>query len=466
MNLLTTSRPPTSSSGALLLRRILAATDVAAVAVAWLSVVYGLDLGGPASPALPPSVWLVVATGVTAAVLSREQLYLTRVLDIRAVEVQRLGRACLIAAGVLVAIAGMLNAPLRWQQVVAGSLLSYILLLLSRGAVHAWRRQVRRRRDGGRSLLVVGEADDARRTLDLLRERPELGYRVLGYVSAGRPPGDVGVPWLGTPDDLAVVAQLTAATSVLVVAGALDAETLSATVPKLRVLDVHVHQVTNDTERRPSIRVLPLLHRSAPTGARPALSTSQRIFKRAFDVVAGTLLAVGAAPVVLLAAALLKVTAGGPVLVRDVGLDPRGEPLVVPRLRTSHLPPRRTARFVGRVCRRLCIDELPQLVNVLAGSMSLVGPRPHRPGQQVRDRPHTTAPVEVSAGLVGLRHVEACEYPEDGPHRRLDRFYAENWSVGLDLSILAASAAHLLGRTARQLVRGDEAEIRAAGAGG
>jgi lipopolysaccharide/colanic/teichoic acid biosynthesis glycosyltransferase len=456
MNLLTTHRPPMLSSRTLLLRRILAVSDVTAVALAWVTVLVGLRLGEPASyRVLPLSAWLLVATGVTATVLSREQLYLTRVLDIRAVEVQRLGRTCLIAALVLAVIDRVLGAPLGWERVAAGSLISYTLLLLSRGAVQAWRRQVRRRRDG-RSLLVVGEPDEARRTFDLLRERPELGYRVLGFVSARRPPDDMGVPWLGTPDDLAVVAQLTAATGVLVVAGALDAETLAATVSKLRALDVHVHQVVDDTEHRPSIRVLPLLHRSAPTIDEPVLSTWQRIFKRTFDVVAGTLLAVVVAPVVLLAAGLLKVTAGGPVLVRDVRLDPRGEPLVVPRLRTSHLPPRRPARFVGRACRWLCIDELPQLVNVLAGSMSLVGPRPHRSSRDSRDRPHTVAPTWMNAGLIGLRHVEACDYPEEGPHRRRDRFYAENWSIGLDLSILAASVTHLLWRTARQVLRGDE----------
>jgi lipopolysaccharide/colanic/teichoic acid biosynthesis glycosyltransferase len=239
------------------------------------------------------------------------------------------------------------------------------------------------------------------------------------------------------------------------VAGALDVQALTVTVSKLRALDVHVHQVVDDGEHRPSIRILPLLDRTTPTVDEPALSDWQRAFKRTFDVVAGGALALVAAPIVLVAAILLKITAGGPVLVRDVRLDPRGEPLVIRRLRTSHLPPRRAARAVGRTCRRLCIDELPELANVLAGSMSLIGPRPHRPGRQERERAHAVAPTGMSAGLIGLRHVEACDHPEDGPHRRRDRFYAEHWSIGLDLSILVASVTHLLWRTVRQLFRGD-----------
>jgi lipopolysaccharide/colanic/teichoic acid biosynthesis glycosyltransferase len=456
MNLLTGYRPSTSPPRALLVRRVLAVSDVSAVTIAWVVVLFAHWLSEPTSYGpVPLSAWLVAATGVTAAVLSREQLYLSRVLDIHAVEVQRLGRTCLIAGLVLAAIDRLVGAPLGWEPVVAGSLVSYALLLLSRGAIQAWRRQVRRRRDSGRSLLVVGAPEDARRTLDLLRDRPELGYHVLGYVSSTRASDDMGVPWLGTPEDLAVVAQLTAATGVLVVAGALDARMLTETVSKLRALDVHVHQVVDDGEHRPSIRILPLRDRAAPTVEEPALSDWQRAFKRTFDVVAGGVLTVVAAPIVLLAAALLKVTAGGPVLVRDVRLDPRGEPLVIRRLRTSHLPPRRTAQWVGRACRRLCIDELPELVNVLAGSMSLIGPRPHRPGRDGRDRPHRGVPAGMSAGLIGLRHVEARGYPEDGPHRRLDQFYAEHWSISLDLSILAASATHLLWRTVRQVLRGD-----------
>jgi lipopolysaccharide/colanic/teichoic acid biosynthesis glycosyltransferase len=454
MNPSSTYRPPTSVTPTPLLRRVLAVSDVAAIALAWLLALFGAWLSEPTTYRVPwLCAWLLVATGVTTTVLFRGQLYLARVLAIRAVEVQRLGRTCLIAALLLAGIDRMIGAPLGLLLVSAGSLTSYALLLLSRAAVQAWRHAPRGGRDNGRALLVVGEPEDARGALGLLNDRPELGYRVLGCISSRRASEDVGVPWLGTPTDLALVVQLTAATGVLIVAGALDPQTLSTTVSTLRALDVHVHLVVDDTEERPSIRVLPLLHKSARTVRAPALSDWQRFFKRAFDVVAGGLLTVAAAPVVMLAAALLKATAGGPVLVRDVRLDPGGEPLTVPRLRTRHLPAKGPARLVGGACRWLCIDELPQLGNVLAGSMSLIGPRPYRPSR-CNDR--AQAPTGMSAGLIGLRHVEARDYPEHGPHRRLDQFYAENWSIGLDLSILAASAAHLLWRTARQVLRSDE----------
>jgi lipopolysaccharide/colanic/teichoic acid biosynthesis glycosyltransferase len=438
-----------------MLRRVLVIADITAVVLAWTLILAAAWLGDPQSRrASALVIVLLVATVTTATVLSREQLYLARVLAIRAVEVQRLGRACLIAALLLGVIDRMMGAPLGALVVAAGTLTSYALLLIARGVVEAWSHEARLRGDTGRSLLVVGDPDAARRTLELLRERPELGYRVLGYVSTQRSPDDdIGVPWLGTPADLAVITQLTAATGVLIVAGALEPEALPTTVSELRALDVHVHLVVEDGQHQPNIRVSPLLHRTARTVETPGLSNWQRIYKRTFDLFAGGLLTVATAPVVMLAAGLLKLTAGGPVLVRDVRVGPGGEPLVVTRLRTRRLPRRRLAQFVGHVCRRLCIDELPQLGHVLAGSMSLVGPRPSRPS---RTGDVTGAPSGMSAGLIGLRHVETRDFPEHGPHRRRDHFYAENWSIGLDVSIVAASATHLLCRTAREAIRGGE----------
>lgn len=440
-----------------MLRRVLAICDIAAVASGWLIVLLGLWLGAPGSyRPLILTVWLIVATGVTAMVLSREQLYLARVLAIRAVEVQRVGRTCLIAAALLAAIDRLMGSPLGLLLVAVGSLTTYALLLVSRGAFQAWLHETRQRGEHGRSLLVVDNAEDARRTLDLLLARPELGYRVVGYVSAQRSDIDLTVPWLGTPTDLALLTQLTAASGVLVVAGALEPQTLTAVVSELRALDVHVHVAVYDSAHQPNIRVLPLVHRSAPPIDDPALSNWQQTAKRAFDLIAGGVLAVAVAPVLLIAAGLLKLAAGGPVFVRDTRLGPNGERIVVTRLRTSHLPPRRLARVIGRICRRLCIDELPQLGNVLAGSMSLVGPRPRRPN---RDTAAVEVPTGMNAGLIGLRHVEARDYPEYGPYRRLDQFYVENWSVSLDVSILAASATHVLWRTARDAMRGDERAV-------
>lgn len=433
-------------------RRVLALCDIAAITLAWMMVLLGLAIGEPDVHRLTAlGAWLVVAVGSTAVVLSRSQLYLSRVVAIRAVEAQRLGRSCLISAVLLAVVDRMLGAMLGPVLVGLGSLTVYGMLLTVRGAVHAWLHDDQRHERDGRCLLVVGDVGEAHHAVAILRERPDLGYRVVGFVAPRRPPTPLDVPWLGTPDDLALLTQLTAVDSV-VIGSTLAPATMSAVVGNLWMLDVHVHVVVEDTAGS-NIRIVPLAHRTTLTVGQPALSAWQQIAKRGFDIVAGGALAVAAAPVLVAASCLLKLTAGGPVFVRDTRVGPNGDPLTVVRLRTTAVGSNRVAAWVARTCRRLSIDELPQLHNVLAGSMSLVGPRPQRPERAVATG---GVPAGMHPGLIGLRHVELRDYPEHVRHRRLDHFYAQNWSLSLDMSIVAASATHVLWRTTDDGVRSDE----------
>lgn len=436
-----TMRPVRPAMPRWLQHRLLVASDCVGVLVGWLAVL-GVVWSTRASSS--GVGWLLTATVITMGVLSHEQVYSTRVRAVRAIEVQHVWRACLIAALVLGGVDWLVGSPLGIGVVLAGTGAAGVALVASRTAFSALLHDGRRRSERGTSLLLIGTPDAARRVLALLGARPDLGYRVLGYVSPQHSTDDIGVPWLGRPDDLGVLADLTAVTAVLVVPDGLDTDVLDAAMATLRDMNVHVHVVIDDATRQPQIRLLP--------GARPALdrqpqlTTLQQLAKRAFDVSVGSVLALIALPIVALAAAALRVTVGAPVLVYDLHVGPTGDPLRVPRLRTRDLPDSAAARRIARLCRALSVDELPQLGNVVTGSMSLVGPRPQRTHQRGSSAP---PPDGVHAGLIGLRHVEARDYPEAGPHRRREAFYAENWSVGLDISIVAASVVHLLWRAMR-----------------
>jgi lipopolysaccharide/colanic/teichoic acid biosynthesis glycosyltransferase len=181
--------------------------------------------------------------------------------------------------------------------------------------------------------------------------------------------------------------------------------------------------------------------------------------KRVLDVAVATVLLVLLGPLLLLAALLVRLTSPGPALFRQrrVGYD--GQPFTIFKLRTmvqhpqaaEAAPPQASsdALFikapndpritpVGRVLRRTSIDELPQLINVLRGDMSLVGPRPLSPAEAERllwrrDR----ARFAVPPGLTGLWQVSGRSLCSEDERRRLDTRYAEEWSLRLDLSILA-----------------------------
>jgi exopolysaccharide biosynthesis polyprenyl glycosylphosphotransferase len=187
--------------------------------------------------------------------------------------------------------------------------------------------------------------------------------------------------------------------------------------------------------------------------------------KRATDVALAAVLLVALSPLFLVLAALVRAASRGPVLFRQerMGLD--GRPFSMLKFRTMNVDaeaasgpvfasrgdPRVTA--LGRVLRRLSLDELPQLVNVLRGEMSLVGPRPERATfiEQFRARlPGYMLRHSVKAGMTGWAQVHGLRGESSLEERlRYDLEYIDRWSLLLDLEIL--------GRTAVQVVAGRNA---------
>jgi exopolysaccharide biosynthesis polyprenyl glycosylphosphotransferase len=176
-----------------------------------------------------------------------------------------------------------------------------------------------------------------------------------------------------------------------------------------------------------------------------------RPIKRALDLAGAAALSVVTLPLLAAAAAAVRLGSPGPVLYRQqrVGRDRR--PFTLYKLRTmrddaeregeellaSADDPRLTP--VGRVLRALRLDELPQLWNVLDGSMSLVGPRPERPGfvtQYLREIPGYAARFAMRPGLTGLAQIHGGYHTSAENKLRYDLAYLANWSLWLDLAIL------------------------------
>jgi len=173
--------------------------------------------------------------------------------------------------------------------------------------------------------------------------------------------------------------------------------------------------------------------------------------KRVFDVVVATVGLVLASPVMALTAVLVKLTSAGPVFYPQerVGMD--GRRFAMLKLRTMRADaevdgaqmtapddPRRTG--LGAFLRRSSLDELPQLLNVLRGEMSLVGPRPERPSfvEEFRRRvPGYMLRHKVKAGITGLAQINGWRGNTSIEKRiEYDLLYIEHWSLALDLKIL------------------------------
>ncbi len=212
------------------------------------------------------------------------------------------------------------------------------------------------------------------------------------------------------------------------------------------------------------------LHRMRPVSGR-AGHPVQHAVKRIIDLVGASILLVILAPLLAAVALAVRLTSPGPVIFRQERLGLHRRPFVVYKFRSmaADANPEAHRRFlfeqargecdgvahfkviddgrvtpVGRVIRRLSIDELPQLVNVLKGEMSLVGPRPDLAYSLDIYQPHHFRRFDVLPGLTGMWQVSGRSELSFLQMLDLDAQYAETWSLGLDLAILARTIPELL----------------------
>jgi lipopolysaccharide/colanic/teichoic acid biosynthesis glycosyltransferase len=180
-------------------------------------------------------------------------------------------------------------------------------------------------------------------------------------------------------------------------------------------------------------------------------------------------------PILIVAAICIVLTDRGPVLFRQVRVGRNGKLFTLYKFRTMVVnaeqlmaelqranersgplfkmqgDPRVTR--IGRLLRLTSIDEIPQLLNVLKGQMSLVGPRPALPREVLEFDTDLRRRETVNPGITGLWQVEARDSPSFDAYRRLDLFYVDNWTITGDLEILLDTFEHLLGRLVSSLQR-------------
>lgn len=183
-----------------------------------------------------------------------------------------------------------------------------------------------------------------------------------------------------------------------------------------------------------------------------------RIVKRIFDIKAAIILLILTSPILILVAIVVKCSSRGPVFFRQERIGQAGRPFrfvkfrsmrvgaheeweelrkhserpgIIPKIKDD---PRVTR--IGRFLRRWSLDELPQLFNVLAGTMSLVGPRPHLPQEVAEYAKRHKVVLEVKPGITGLAQVSGRADLDFEDEVKLDTYYIENWSPALDLVIL------------------------------
>lgn len=459
------------------LRVLLALLDATAVAVAWTTA---LLLGHGAGPGILWPRWAYAIPSIVAVslgLLASQGLYRARMSSVRATELARLVRVGLIAGVVVLAAAKALGLPAPTRTAVVGAALSVGALAAVRGWYHAWLRSARRQGRFLRPVVIIGANEEGLSLSCLVRDHPELGLKVCGIMGRSAP-GESGLDavWLGDPDDVVTAARKCGANGALIACSALSPSRLNRLIRDLVGGGIHVHLsngLRGIDHRR--LQATSFAHEPLFYLEPASLARWQLVVKRALDLVLAPIALVVSLPVVLVAAVAIKLQDGGPVLIRQRRIGRHGKPFTMLKLRTmvpnaeKHLPalaalngrdgplfkaaddPRVTR--VGKFLRASSIDELLQLLNVVQGTMSLVGPRPALPDEVASFDEELRAREQLPPGITGLWQVEARDNPSFAVYRRLDLFYIENWSVRLDLTILTATVQVVAGRAIQALRR-------------
>jgi exopolysaccharide biosynthesis polyprenyl glycosylphosphotransferase len=380
-------------------------------------------------------------------------------------------RVCSLGAVLALATAAILGAdrPLPFGPELW--LLTTVAVCAARVAMQIAQHHARRRGALMTPTLVVGAGvvgghDVVRRLLG----EPEYGLRPVGFLDADPMPGagdvDLGVPLLGGPDDLVDVCSDTGARHVILAFAYERDHRLAELVKRCRQLGVGVsvvprlHESVSERGQLDHVGGLPLFSPDAidPRGW-------QFTVKHMIDRVIALLALIALAPVLLVLGLAVGLSSPGSVIFRQrrVGRDGRVFELLKFRtmlaghggrltLRAGAAPggiegPDRRTR-VGRWLRSSSLDELPQLLNVLRGEMSLIGPRPERPEfaeQFAREIQDYDDRHRVRAGITGWAQANGLRGQTSIADRvELDNYYINNWSPELELRTLALTFAEVV----------------------
>ncbi len=399
-----------------------------------------------------------------------------RIVGTGTTEYKRIVDATIRLFGVVAIVAYLLKIDLARGYIITAFPLGLLALLAARWLWRKWLGVQRAHGAYSSTVLLVGSVDSVRHIARELERTPEAGYRVVGACVPHSALGEVlpgtAIPLSSDLDDVDRMMLATGADTLVI--------TSSDELPPERIRELswslepgrqHLVVAPSLTDiggprihTRP-VAGLPLIHVETPR-----YDGLKSVSKRTFDVVASGLLIVLLSPALALIAMTVRLSTPGPVLFRQQRVGLNGETFHMLKFRSMVVDaeqrlaevaararaegnavmfkmkddPRVTP--IGRVLRRYSLDELPQLFNVFAGQMSLVGPRPPLDREVAVYEKHVHRRFLVKPGITGLWQVSGRSNLSWEDTVRLDLYYVENWSITGDLVILWRTMRAVLAR--------------------
>jgi len=404
--------------------------------------------------------------GSVVAVFLVSRLYRLTRMGSRIDEFYSIFRASTVGTLVGVAFSSLLfkNSPVGLDysrgMILYGWALTIIFITVGRVVQGQLRNRLRRAGWGCDRVLIVGTGDVGQMILQKIQSNPALGYQVIGMVTTdGASDEPLGAPLLGNAGDLAPLIDEYQVDEVIIALPEATHQEILMLISECErgkaLIKVYpdVFQIMASQVSIGDLGGLPLL-----TVRDVALRGWRRVAKRALDIVVSAIGLVIVSPFMMFMAVLIKLDSPGPVFYAQerMGLDARSFKMLKFRSMrqdaetggpgwTVEDDPRVTR--LGRIIRRINIDELPQLINVLLGEMSLVGPRPERPvyvNQFRRSIPRYMDRHWEKAGMTGWAQVNGLRGDTSIAERtKYDLWYIENWSLLLDIKILLRTAFNI-----------------------
>jgi len=415
---------------------------------------------------------VLVSLPVWPMVFTQQYLYRTRYLSRRIDEINRVVRSVAIGVLITAGLSILLKVPVGRQWVVITGTLILVMMAGERLVARSLFDRARRSGSLLRPVVIAGRNAEGQFVREMLETDPSLGYVFRGFIEdlVEREPGESPLALLGNPGKVVRKVNEMGVTSVIVAATAIDVGSSNRLIRTLTEYGIHVEVsstlcdiAANRLTIRPVGRV-PMMY------VEPVRRTGWRpLAKRGFDIISAAALLVVSAPVLLIAGLAVKLTSPGPAIFSQSRVGRDGELFAMHKVRTmvadaedrlsslEHLSETTGPLFkiendprvtpVGRWLRKLSIDELPQLFNVLKGEMSLVGPRPALPSEVESWDKELHNRLRVQPGITGMWQVKGrSEGDHDSKYAQLDLYYVDNWSLVTDLAIVARTIPVVLGR--------------------
>ena len=333
---------------------------------------------------------------------------------------------------------------------------SIILVTVERNVIRQIMRRIRKRGFNQRQVLLIGFSDAAKGYIDRVLTNPEWGYRIRGILDDRAEWGTDyhGVKVIGTVSNLQGILDLNVLDEIAITLALEEYKKLKSIVHTCEKSGVHTKFIPD------YFRVIPTIPYMEDLGGLPAINIRHvpltelhnALLKRCVDIFGAIVALILFSPVMLGTMIAVKLTDGGPIFYSQERIGLHQKPFKMYKFRSMRLQPKEEEKkewttkddprvtSVGKIIRKLSIDEMPQFWNILKGDMSLVGPRPERPffvEKFKEEIPHYMIKHQVRPGLTGWAQINGLR-GDTSIERRIeyDLYYIENWTIGFDFKII------------------------------